>query len=217
MSSDIIALQAEKREATGKKVRSLRNAGILPATVYEKGKDSINVQLPYALLNKAWQKAGKHHPIELTVDGHKHLTMIKDVSHDPVKGTLSHVSFHAINKNDKVEAEVPLHMEGQAPASVAGLLVRLNVDHVVVKGLPNNIPSEIKVDISGIVTESDDVRASSLNIPSDVELIDMESDQVIVTVTVPRAEVEKEVEEEVSASEVPSDNGGDKPTESTEE
>ncbi len=216
MSSDTIVLQAEKRESIGKKVRSLRLAGILPATVYEKGKDSINVQLPYVLLNKAWQQAGKHHPIELAVDGHKHLVMIKDVSHDPVKGTLSHVSFHAINKNDKVEAEVPLRMDGQAPASVAGLLVRLNVDHVVVKGLPNNIPSEIKVDISGIVTESDDVRANTLNIPSDVELIDMDPDQVIVTVTVPRAEVEKEAEEEVSAAEVPSENGGDKPEASEE-
>jgi large subunit ribosomal protein L25 len=216
MSSDKIVLTADKRETTGKKVKALRRDGQIPATIYEKGKESLNVQLSYMPLLKAWHKAGKHHPIELTVDGTTHLTMIKDVAHDPVKTTLTHVSFHAINKNDKVEAEVPLHMAGQAPASAMGLLVRLNVDHVVIKGLPNDIPNSIEVDISEIKTEEDDVRATELVIPSNVEMIDMDPDQVIVSVTVPRAEVEKEPEEEVDASEVPSDNGGQKPAESEE-
>ncbi len=215
MSSDKIVLTAETRTATGKKVKALRRDGQIPATVYEKGKDSQSIQLTYMPLFKAWQKAGKHHPIELTVDGKTHLTMIKDVAHDPVKATLTHVSFHAINKNEKVEAEVPLHMEGNAPAQQAGLLVRLNVDHVVVKGLPNNIPNEILVDVSAVTTEEDDIRATELVIPNDVEMIDMDPDQVIVSVTVPRAEVEKE-DEEVDAADVPSDNGGEK-AESSEE
>jgi large subunit ribosomal protein L25 len=216
MSSDKILLTADKREATGKKVKALRRDGQIPATVYEKGKDSLSVQLSYMPLLKAWQKAGKHHPIELTVDGTTHLTMIKDVAHDPVKATLTHVSFHAINKNEKVEAEVPLHMDGNAPAQQLGLLVRLNVDHVVVKGLPNNIPNEILVDVSGVSSEEDDIRAVSLIIPSDVELVDMDPDQVIVSVTVPRAEVEKPVEEEVDVADVPSDKGGEKPAEGEE-
>lgn len=215
MSSDKIVLTAETRTATGKKVKALRRDGQIPATVYEKGKDSQSIQLTYMPLFKAWQKAGKHHPIELTVDGKTHLTMIKDVAHDPVKATLTHVSFHAINKNEKVEAEVPLHMDGNAPAQQAGLLVRLNVDHVVVKGLPNNIPNEILVDVSAVTTEEDDIRATELVIPNDVEMIDMDPDQVIVSVTVPRAEVEKE-DEEVDAADVPSDNGGEKADSSEE-
>lgn len=209
MSSDTIALEAEKREATGKQVKALRAAGQVPATIYEKGKESLNVQLTYLPLFKAWHKAGKHHPIELTIDGKKHFTMIKDVSYDPVKATLTHVSFHAIKMNVAVEAEVPLHMTGQAPASVAGLLVRLNIDSVAVKGLPNQIPDSIEVDVTGIATEDDDIRMSQLVIPKEVELMEVDPDAVIVSVTVPRAEIEKEVEEEVAAADVPSANGGD--------
>lgn len=215
MSNETIALSADKREATGKKVKSLRKAGQVPATLYEKGKDSLSVQLAYLPLVKAWHKAGKHHPIELSIDGKKHMAMIKDVSYDPVKASLTHVSFHAIKMNQPIEAEVPIHMTGQAPASQAGLLVRLNIDNVKVKGLPNNIPDSIEVDISAVATEEDDVRMSVLKAPDGVELIDVDPEAVLISVTVPRAEVEKETEEEVSAADVPSDNGGEK-TESEE-
>lgn len=212
MSSETIALVADKREATGKQVKALRAAGHVPATIYEKGKDSLNVQLTYLPLMKAWRKAGKHHPIELTIDGKKHFTMIKDVSFDPVKATLTHVSFHAIKMNVAVEAEVPLHMAGQSPASVAGLLVRLNIDHVAVKGLPNNIPNTIEVDVTGVATEDDDIRMSQLVIPKDIELMENDPDTVVVSVTVPRAEVEKETEE-AAAADVPSENGSEQKAE----
>ncbi len=212
MSSETIALAADKREATGKQVKALRAAGQVPATIYEKGKDSLNVQLTYLPLVKAWHKAGKHHPIELTIDGKKHFTMIKDVSFDPVKATLTHVSFHAIKMNVAVEAEVPLHMVGQAPASVAGLLIRLNIDHVAVKGLPNNIPDAIEIDVTGVATEDDDIRMSAVKVPSDVELLEDDMESVVVSVTVPRAEVEKEAEE-VVAADVPSENGSEQKAE----
>lgn len=215
MSSDKITLQAEKRELTGKKLKLLRADGKVPATMYERGKDSVNVQVEYMPLLKVYKQAGKHHPVELHFDGKDHLTMIKDVDFDPVKGTLSHMSFHAINKNEKVEAEVPLQMTGQAPAQIAGLLVRLNIDHVVIKGLPNEIPNVIEIDVSGVVTEDDDVRMSSVTVPSNVELMNDDMDAVVVSVSVPRAEVEKETEE-VSAADVPSDKGGEKPSDSEE-
>jgi hypothetical protein len=50
---------------------------------------------------------------------------------------------------------------------------------------------------------------SQLVIPKEVELMEVDPDAVIVSVTVPRAEIEKEVEEEVAAADVPSANGGD--------
>ncbi|HMT18597.1 MAG TPA: 50S ribosomal protein L25 [Candidatus Saccharibacteria bacterium] len=209
MSSETISLNADKREVVGKQVKSLRKAGQVPATVYEKGKESLHIQLTYLPLIKAWHKAGKHHPIEIVLDGKKHMAMIKDVSVDPVKATLTHVSFHAIKMNQAIEAEVPIHMVGQAPASANGLLVRLNIDHVLVKGLPNKLPDAIEIDVSHVENEDDDIRMNALVAPEGVELVDVDADAVLVSVTVPRAEVEKETEEEVSAADVPSDNGGD--------
>jgi len=216
MSSDKITLSADLREVTGKKVKSIRKDGLIPAVIYEKGKESINLHVPYMPLQKAYSAVGLGQPIEITLDKTKYLVMIKDVHMDPVKNTIMHVAFHAVNANEAIEAQVQLKMVGQAPASVAGLLVRLNTDHITVKGLPGDMPDNIEVDISEVTTEDDDIRAVSLNIPSNIEAVDFDPDKVIVSVTIPRAVVEEVVEEAVDPAEVPSDNGGEK-AETTEE
>lgn len=206
MSGNALLLEAEERVVAGKKVAALRRSGLVPAVVYEKGTASDMVSIAYIPLIKVWNKAGKHHTISLKYGKKERLTIIKDVSFDPVKGLLSHVSFHAVNKNEAITTEVPIHLEGLAPATVAGLIVRTNVDHVQIKGLPGNIPDRITIDVTGITSQDDDVRASQLVIPSGVTL-EEDADLVVVSVVVPRAEVEKLEEEEVSAADVPSEHG----------
>ena len=216
MSSDKITLSADLREVTGKKVKSIRKDGLVPAVIYEKGKESINLHVPYMPLQKAYSSVGLGQPIEITLDKKKYLVMIKDVHMDPVKNTIMHVAFHAVNANEAIEAQVLLKMVGQAPASALGLLVRLNTDHITVKGLPGDMPDNIEVDVSEVTTEDDDIRAVSLNIPSNVEAVDFDPERVIVSVTIPRAVVEEVEEEVVDPTEVPSDNGGEK-AESTDD
>ena len=210
MSGDALLLEAQERTVVGKKVASLRREGLVPAVVYEKGTASQLVSIPYIPLVKMWNKAGKHHAINLKYGSKEHLTIIKDVTLDPLKGMITHVAFHAVNKNEKIETEVPVVLEGLAPATVAGLIVRTNIDHVVVKGLPGNIPDSIKIDVTGLTTQDDDIRASDLVLPKDISL-ETEADAVIVSVVAPRAAVEKEeTEEVVDAADVPSEHGDDK-------
>jgi len=65
-----ITLDLEKREITGKAVKRLRDQGLVPAVIHDHGKDSIVVMAPYLDMLKVYQKAGKHHPVNLTADGH---------------------------------------------------------------------------------------------------------------------------------------------------
>lgn len=206
MSGSALTLQAEERNVTGKKVGQLRKSGMVPAVVYEKGVASDNVAVSYIPMVKMWNQAGKHHAITLSYGKKQRLTLIKDVTFDPVKGQLSHIAFHAVKLNEKIEAEVPVQLEGHAPATVAGLLVHVNVDHVVVSGFPNDIPDAIIVDVSAIATPDDDVRAGQLVLPKNITLA-TDEDTVVVSVIVPRAEVEKVEEDEAAAADVPSEHG----------
>ncbi len=70
--------------------------------------------------------------------------------------------------------------------------------------VPGDIPDSVEVDISAIAEVGDDLKVDSIVLPSNIELI-TELDHMMVSVYVPRAEVE--VEEEVPADEVPSENG----------
>jgi large subunit ribosomal protein L25 len=210
MSSQALTLTAEERTVTGKKVKKLRRDGLVPAVVYERGQASDNIMVPYMPLAKAWHTAGKHHVIQLSYGKKERPTLIQHMTLDPVKGTIAHVTFHAIKMNEKVETEIPVHLVGNAPAAQKGLIVHQNLEAVTVKGLPGNMPDAIELDISSISEPEDDLKVSALVIPSDLELI-TDPEHMLVSVIIPRAEVEA-VAEEVPADEVPSDNGGEKPS-----
>jgi large subunit ribosomal protein L25 len=211
--SDNIELVAEKREVTGKKVRSLRKEGFVPATVYENGKESINVQVQYVPMSKAYAAAGLGQPVYLAVDNKKYLTMIKDVHVDPAKNTLMHVAFHAVNANDPVEAEIPVHIEGDVPAEQQGNFIVRQNDHVLVKALPANLPEFISVDASLLDQPGDSITVADIKPIPNVEILS-EPELTLATVEEPRVQEEPEEAEAVDAADVPSDNGGESTAES---
>jgi len=208
--ADTFELLAEKRLITGKKVRSLRNEGYIPATVYEKGKESINVRVAYLPLVKAYGRVGQAQPVSLVVDGKKYLTTIKDAHIDPARNTIMHVAFHAVNANDPVEAEIRVVITGDVPAEQAGnFIVRPN-DHVTVKALPTNLPEEMTVSAETLKLPGDSLTVADLDVIKDVEVLS-DLELTLATVEEPRA-VEEEPEEAAEAvdpADVPSANGGE--------
>jgi large subunit ribosomal protein L25 len=107
MSSDKITVALEKREVLGKGLAKIRQEGHVPAVIHDHGKDSIHVMGEFITLNKVYAAAGKHHPVELKVDGKQHLALIKDVDFEPTKHRMRHIVFQAIKQNEEVEAEIP--------------------------------------------------------------------------------------------------------------
>jgi large subunit ribosomal protein L25 len=206
--SESIDLIADKREVTGKKVRSIRKEGFVPATVYEKGKDSVNITVAYVPMSKTYATAGLGQPVNLTVENKKYLTMIKHVHVDPAKNTIMHVEFHAVNANDPVDAEVPIHIEGDVPAEQSGnFIVRPN-DTVEVRALPANLPEYLVVDAAKLVNPGDSLTVADIKPVKDVEILS-EPELTLATVEEPRAIEEPEDTEEVDAADVPSANGGE--------
>lgn len=211
MGSEAIVLKAEKREVLGKKVKALRRSGKIPAVVFERGKNSDHVSVDSLPLDKAWAAAGKHHVIQLEVDGLKRMTLIKDVAFDPVKGTLTHVAFHAIKQNEKVEAQIPVEIVGEVPAEKVGFFLVRPLMEVEVKALPGDLPDKLEVSGEGLAEVGDSVTVADLKVPANIEIM-TEPDRPLAMVEESRADIEAEAEEEVAegeegAAEVPSEHG----------
>lgn len=209
MSSDIITLKLTERKELGKAAKALRRSGFIPANIYERGKPSTAVSAPFVDITKVYAAAGKHHPVQLDVEGKKHLAMIKDVDIDPVRNTLLHVAFHAVNKNETVEAEIPVRIEGEIPAERMSLMVLHTLDTVEVEALPNNLPDELFVDGSKLVEIGDKVSVSDLKVPKDVRVM-TDPEQTIAVVEEPKDQIAAaaaDEDEEAQAADVPSDKG----------
>lgn len=220
MSNAEITLELEKREVLGKQVRGLRRDGVVPAVIHDHGKPSIHVMAAYVPMAKAYETAGKHHPISLTVGKTQYMALIKDVDFEPRKHLVRHVVFNAIKADEKQQTEVPVHfVEGDIPAEKAGLMVIRSLDAVEIEALPKDLIDELRVDVSGLLEIGDKVTVADIKAPSGVTIL-TELEHPIATVEETKAQISEEAEEaeaaEGDASDVPADNGGDKPAADTE-
>lgn len=192
MTQDTITLNLTSRDVFGKQVRRLRQEGLVPAVIHDHGKPSVHVQGELQALLKVYHEAGKHHPVQLTADGKKFTAMIKTAEFEPQKHQLSHVVFNAVKANQKVDAEVPIHPkydEGNeaSPAERNGLLVIHNLESVMVKALPTNLPDVLYYNAEMLVEVGDHATIADLIVPADVELEVTDDAQAIATVYEPSA------------------------------
>lgn len=205
MSNDQITIALTKRDTVRKGLPSLRQAGKIPAVIHNHGQESVVVEGNYIDVLKVYKRAGKHHAVDVTVDGKKFLTIIKDVDFEPKKNTLRHVVFGAIRQDEKVETEVPLVFEGDAPAEKAGLMVIRQLDHVQVEALPRDLPDELTVSIEGLAEIGDKVSVADITAPDGVTIL-TELEHGIAVVEETKAQMSEEAEEEaVEGEETPED------------
>jgi large subunit ribosomal protein L25 len=125
-----------------------------------------------------------------------------------------HVAFHAVNANDPVEAEVPVHIEGEVPAEKLGNFIVRQNDHVLVKALPANLPEFMVVDAAKLEHPGDHVTVADIHPVVNVEILS-ELELTLATVEEPRVQEEPEADEVVDAADVPSANGGEKADDSS--
>jgi large subunit ribosomal protein L25 len=189
MSQDSISLTLEPRQVTGKAVKHLRREGQIPAVIHDHGKASVLVQANSVQMLKVWRQAGKHHPVDLKAGDQTFTALIKTAEFDPRKHQLTHVVFNAVDKDQKVDAEIPIrprYAEGNeaSPAERSGLIVLSQLEAVQVKAVPSKLPDFFEYDAEKLVEIGDHLNVSDLIIPEGVEL-ETEPEHAIATVYEP--------------------------------
>jgi large subunit ribosomal protein L25 len=185
-----IEIKAENRKETGKKVKTLRDKGIIPAVVYGAGHKPVSIQVNAKEFNKTFQETGETTLLKLKIGDHSKNVLIHDIARDPVENNIIHIDFYEVKMDQQIKTEVPLVFEGEAPAvkNLGGILVK-NLTEIKIEALPKDLPHEIKVDISKLETLESHIRIKDLVLPAGVKTLE-ETEETIVLVEPPRSEEE---------------------------
>ncbi len=142
-----IALKASLRKETGKKAsKAVRKESGIPCVLYG-GKNNINFFVTEADV-RGLLFSPHTHIVNLDIDGKKHDAIIKDMAFHPVTDSLLHADFYEISDKKPVSVEIPVKLEGTSIGVREGGKLNLDRRKLRVKGLPQNIPAEVLVDIS---------------------------------------------------------------------
>jgi large subunit ribosomal protein L25 len=193
---DDIVLTAEPRTVVGSRPAGrLRREGKVPAVVYGLDTDVMNVTVPALELQHILTgEAGANALITLKCDGNDILTLARQIQRHPTRGDLVHVDFVRIRRDVAVQAEVPVHLEGEAAGVRDGGILEQLVFTLSIEAKPADIPNSLEVDVSALEIGSQ-LRIEDLTIPAGVTTTH-EPDEIVVQVVMPRV-----VEEEPEAAE----------------
>ncbi|MBU4205096.1 50S ribosomal protein L25 [Patescibacteria group bacterium] len=190
----MIKLNAKTRKDFGKKTKVLKKTGRIPAVVYGDGVKNIPLEINYEEFKKVFDQTGESSLVALEIDGEKkeRPVLIYDIQRDPVSGKFIHVDFYQASLKEEVEVMVPLVFEGVSLAvkELGGTLVK-EIQEIEVKALPQNLPHDIKVDISSLKTFEDEIFIKDLKLPVGVKVLKKPDE--IVALAVPAAKVEEEL------------------------
>ena len=199
---DDILLTAETRTVKGSRPAGrLRREGKVPAVVYGLDTETLNVTVPARELQHILAgEAGANALITLKYDGDDVLTLARQIQRHPTRGELIHVDFVRIRRDVAVEAEIPVHLEGE-PAGVrdGGVLEQL-VFSLAIEAKPADIPNAIEVDVSALEI-GDQMRIEELSVPAGVAVMH-EPEELVVQIVMPRVIEEPEPAEGEEGEEV---------------
>lgn len=198
-----VILRAETGRHTGtRRSRRLRRRGMVPATLYGQGSESLSIAVSARDLRSALTTdAGLNAVINLQIGEETHTSLARQLQRHPTRGDIIHLDFLKISLTDEVEAVVAIELVGdQAAIREGGGILETIANTVTVRALVTAIPESIQADISGLGV-GDTLRLSDLPAPSGVEYLD-DPDQPILVVSLPAialAEEEAEEDEEILA------------------
>src|SRR5258705_13436095 len=101
-----IDLKAVKRTITGRKVKTLRKAGELPANIYGKDVKSLAVSINTKEFKEAFKQAGETGIISIKLDKDERPVLVHNVQVHPATGEILHADFLQVNLKVKVNAQI---------------------------------------------------------------------------------------------------------------
>lgn len=184
---DVMSIKLSPRAVTGKKVKALRRQGVVPVHLYGTSAPSLTLQAEASMLRRVLPQVGTTKPLSVQVEGRdgEDICFVREVQRHPITDELLHVDFLRVDVTQKMVAEVPIILVGEAPAVGAkgGILIHA-LHSVEVESLPMDLPAYIQVDVSKLDDFEKEVRVRDIPVNPRV-VIRTDADELIARVNPP--------------------------------
>ena len=164
-----LSLTVSNRQNLGRgHSRRMRNAGSIPAIIYgPAGNHSVSVeQEKFRDLMRA--KGNAAALIELTLEGKKMLSIIKEFQRHPITLKFLHIDIQQIDPNALMSVAIPIRTVGEAHGvKTDGGTLAIVSQTINVRCLPKDLPEFIEVDVTELkVNES--IHVGALKAPAGI-------------------------------------------------
>lgn len=142
-------IEGVKRESLGKKESvAIRNSGRIPCVIYG-GKDQLHFHGEELVLEKLISTP-KVYVVDINIAGKSEKAILQDVQFHPVSDKIIHMDFLKVSDSNPITVKLPVKLEGNPEGVLQGGKLQVKMRKIKVKGLINNLPDELVIDISSV-------------------------------------------------------------------
>jgi len=188
MAKQSIQITAQPREGLGsRRVKRLRDQGLIPGVVYGHKEAVVPVTLPKKELTTHIDRGA--HVFDLSIDGKAEKVLVKDVQYDHLGLEILHIDFARVSLDERVEVTVPLELKGTPKGEAEGGVLQQIVAELEIECLVTDIPDKITHNVSEMAID-DALHIKDLALPAGAKA--MQDPDLIVAMV-------KVIEEEAGA------------------
>ena len=206
-----IEIKGSFRTELGKKSsKETRKAGGVPCVIYGKEKN-----IHFHTEEKSFKPlvyTPDAHLVKLNIEDKEYKAVLKDIQFHPVSDKILHADFVEIHDNKPVIINIPVRVSGLSVGVVAGGKLYLKKRTLKVKGLTQDLPEYLPVDITNLKIH-DTIKVGDLSFPK-IELIDLKK---LLVLTIATSRIVQKTEEEILAEETEAAEAAEAATEATPE
>lgn len=169
--TDRIVIEAEPREVIGKQVGQLRRQGWIPGVIYGRKSPQI-VQMQQKPLRRALRTVGTTQLADVQVGGQVKTVLVREIQQHATRGDIVHVDFLEVDMATTLRSEAELVTVGEATPEAQGLgTVTLMLRQVEIECLPDDLVSEIEIDLNTIQTPDDIIHVRDIVAPQGITIL----------------------------------------------
>ena len=158
-----VTLSAELRTPGAAEAKKLRANDRIPGVYYTQGEAAVHFSVTSLALRPVVYTA-KAQAVRLTIDGQERLSVLKDVSFDPISDKILHFDLLGVREGEPIVVKVPVQVTGLAIGVREGGTLEHALHKTSIKVDPANIPTHIDVDVSQL-GKGQNIHISDLSIP----------------------------------------------------
>lgn len=144
-------LDAELRNSTGSgSSRQLRSENIVPAQLYQRDTENVNLQVVEKDLDKIIQEAGTSTIISLMIDGEEKNVLIREYQKHPFKNQYLHVDFLGVNMDEELRVSIPVVLLNRDSIYVEPSVLIQHLEEIEIETLPKYIPQQLEIDVQNM-------------------------------------------------------------------
>ncbi len=209
----MLTLKAEKREYKKPTNEGLRENGRIPAVFYGAKNETTSVSVDGKEFLPIWKEAKESSVITIDTPIGKLKVLINEVQLNPVTDEPIHIDFYVVEKDKKTEASISLDFVGVSPAikELGCILVKV-MREIEVEALPQDLPKNIKVDLSNLVNAESRILIENISLPKGVKAT-ASANEVVALAEEAKEEEESTESEDVDMSAIEVEKKGKKEVE----